>query len=206
MPGDSQGRAERVFYAMMTTEGPSGPFALLKQIECEHAVERSFCDRLEVLADTLPAIDSAAASEAVAILRKSLRRHIALEEGLLLPMLITRAQAEDNVKALRCQVAAEHAADEVLAHDIADELDAAAGSRHVRNPEMLGFMLHGYFECRRRHLAWESAVVLPLAIRRLRESDWQILAQSALEKPLESSHAARAHAGCGCTGGKKRDG
>ena len=28
---------------------------------------------------------------------------------------------------------------------------------------MLGYMLRGYFESRRRHIAWEETVLLPLA-------------------------------------------
>ena len=61
------------------------------------------------------------------------------------------------------QLEAEHAADESFAHELADELQLLADTGLVRNAEMLGYMLRGFFEHQRRHIEWENRVLLPLA-------------------------------------------
>lgn len=166
---------------MIAREMAEAP-ALLLLLQQEHAVEHRLCDTLEEIADGLPAeVNTGLAAKAVTVLRQSLRRHIALQERYLLPLLITRAEPQDNTKAVRAQIAAEHVADEVLAHDVADELEQMIRDGRARNPEMLGYMLHGYFECRRRHLAWEVNVILPLATRRLTPSDWRTFSVDEFE-------------------------
>src|SRR5690606_41840533 len=62
---------------------------------------------------------------------------------------------------------AEHVEDEGFAAEIAEELAALASTGSVENPEALGFMLRGFFESQRRHIAFEREHVLP-AIRKAR--------------------------------------
>lgn len=179
--------------------------ALLVRIECEHATERRLCDVLERIADRLPgSVDRATAIPAIGVLRKCLKWHITLQERYLLPMLVKRAQAGDSAEALSAQVAAEHTADEALAHDIADQLERAIERGRVENPEMLGYMLHGFFECRRRHLTWEETVILPLAKRRLRGDDWRSFSVVEFDTALGETDAMMPMVkrgcgyGCGC--------
>ncbi|MBN9246319.1 MAG: hypothetical protein J0I81_02505, partial [Hyphomicrobium sp.] len=47
----------------------------------------------------------------------------------------------------------------------------ALQSRAPRNPETLGYILRGYFESQRRHIAWEDSVVLPAARKALTVED-----------------------------------
>lgn len=44
-----------------------------------------------------------------------------------------------------------------------DALKTAIAEGAVPNADMLGYMLRGYFESQRRHIAWEDRVVLPAA-------------------------------------------
>ncbi|MEC9368282.1 MAG: hemerythrin domain-containing protein, partial [Pseudomonadota bacterium] len=147
-----------------------------------HVSEMQLCDSLEQMADSLPDSPNRQTGEIVARhLRDCLIRHRLLEEDFLLPLLISRAREADNAKALQEQIAREHISDESMAHDLADQLEAASATGRIANPEMLGYMLHGFFECRRRHIAWETAVVLPLAVKRLRVSDWRAFSASEFE-------------------------
>jgi hypothetical protein len=57
----------------------------------------------------------------------------------------------------------EHDTDEGLAIEIADALEEVTDGRLPQNAESLGYMLRGFFDSQRRHIAWENQVVLPLA-------------------------------------------
>ncbi len=133
-------------------------------IEEEHALQLELCDVLEYLADSLPsAIDEGLASVAVAILRNGLPRHMSLEEEVLFPLLRRRIAGTPHLTAMLHRLEDEHDTDEGFASEIADALESLAGREAADDAEMLGYMLRGFFECQRRHIAWENEVVLPLA-------------------------------------------
>lgn len=162
--------------------------ALLDHIEHEHARERELCEQMERIADDLPgSVNHLLATPVIDMLRSGLKRHIVLYERFLLPLLVERAEKDDNAQVLSAQAVGEHAADECLAHDIADQLERAIACGHVENAGMLGYMLYCYFESRRRHLMWEEIVILPLAKRRLGDRDWRAFSSSEFEKLLHES-------------------
>lgn len=82
---------------------------------------------------------------------------------MLFPLLRRRAIDAVPLDAILQRLEAEHAADMDFAGEFADELQLAADRGHARNPEMLGFMLRGFFEQQRRHVEWENRVLLPIA-------------------------------------------
>ncbi len=161
------------------------PDGLLAQIEKEHLQEQTLCDQLEQIADDLlEPIDPVLARMSVAALRQCVRRHLVLEEGYLYPVLTKRLRRGELETDLLNQIREEHANDECLAYDTADQLERAAERGRAENPEMLGYMLHGFFECRRRHIAWEDAVVLPLARSRLSPRDFRAFSVVEFEASL----------------------
>lgn len=170
-----------------TTRGAgAGDNGLLHWITREHHAERRLCDMLEQIADGLPGpLDSALTDVAVTSLRSCIKRHLALEEQYLYPLLRERAEPEDLVDDLLTHISTEHIADESLAHETADQLEALERGRH-ENAEMLGYMLRCLFVCRRRHIAWEDAVILPLAARRLSTSDLSEFSATEFEKSYGS--------------------
>ena len=107
-----------------------------------------------------------------------------LEEGYLYPVLTKRLRRGELDEDLLVQIREEHASDECLAYDAADQLERALECGRAENPEMLGYMLHGFFECRRRHIAWEDAVVLPLARSRLSPQDFRAFSVMEFEQVL----------------------
>ncbi len=147
---------------------------MLASIEKEHSAERKLCDMLERMADNLmEPLDTELARTGILSMRRCLKRHVILEERYLYPVLTKRLCPGDLADNMLEHIRREHAADESLAHDTADQLELALERGRVENPEMLGYMLRGFFECRRRHIAWEDAVVIPLARLRLSAKDFR---------------------------------
>ena len=150
------------------TCGSPDPLALVLE---DHALQLELCDLLECLADGLPDFDQTMARSAGAILRHGFKPHLQLEEDMLFPLLRRRAPEGAPLRAVMRQLQAEHAADESFAHELADELQLLADTGLVRNAEMLGYMLRGFFEHQRRHIEWENCVLLPLARQTLTPAD-----------------------------------
>ncbi|GBE44141.1 hypothetical protein BMS3Bbin10_02231 [bacterium BMS3Bbin10] len=176
---------------------------MLAWIEREHCAELNLCNLLEKIADhLLEPLDRELANTGILTLRHCVKRHVALEEGYLYPVLARRAGRDELTEAMLVQIRGEHAVDECLAHDTADQLELALTRGHVEKPEMLGYMLRGFFECRRRHIAWEDAIVLPLARRLLAEEDFHDFSAEAFEEGAGAGNffefSPRAKCGCGC--------
>jgi hemerythrin-like domain-containing protein len=145
------------------------PIGLISE---EHALQRELCDLLEAIADGLPhSFDKALAVIAVSILEGSVPRHMRLEEEALFPSLRDRVAADHPLHAALSCLEDEHERDGATLVELTDALKTAAAEGTVANPDMLGYMLRGYFEGQRRHIAWEDRVVLPVARQVLRPED-----------------------------------
>lgn len=130
----------------------------------EHALQRELCDLLEALADGLPhSFDKALAVIAVSILEGSVPSHMKLEEEALFPLLRERVSEDDPLHAALLCLEEEHDRDGATLLELTDALKTAAADGTVSNPDMLGYMLRGYFEGQRRHISWEDRVILPTA-------------------------------------------
>lgn len=141
-------------------------------IEEEHALQLELCGVLETIADDLPdRADRELARVAVSILTRSWPAHIALEETCLFPLLRQRALGDAMSLDILDHLEAEHEHDEDFAGEIAMALQAFVDDGQIDNPAMLGYMLRGFFQSQRRHVAWENTTVLPLARRILVEDD-----------------------------------
>jgi hemerythrin-like domain-containing protein len=130
----------------------------------EHERQERVCTILEQIADDLPnAVDGNQVAEVLAYLKEDLAVHIRDEEDGLFPLLEKRVLPEDNFEEIRAQLKEEHVADESYAYELVDVLEEIAKDPAPSNPNTLGYMIRASFELHRRHLAWENAVVLPLA-------------------------------------------
>lgn len=137
------------------------PLGILRE---EHALQNELCDLLEAIADGLPhQFDQALALVSVSILETGMPGHMRLEEEALFPLLRRRVPESHSLQsALEC-LEHEHDRDGASLIEIVDALRSAMESGSVANPDMLGYMLRGFFDSQRRHIAWEEAVVLPAA-------------------------------------------
>lgn len=157
----------------------SDPLAVIAH---EHRWQERLCDALERIADDLPDnVDRMLVSTILPMLQQDLDIHVRDEELGLFPLLLARAAPEDNFAGIMEVLSREHAADEGFAEEIIDELECLRTSERPGNPDMVGYMLRGFFEGQRRHLAWEDAVVLPLARARLTAEDLRELGRIMVE-------------------------
>lgn len=121
-----------------------------------HRLQLALCDDLEAIADSLP---SRIVNQDCLFAAKSLGRLIrdvhAYEEKTLFPALGQVFQESDEFALAVDRLTFEHLADECYADDIAEKLfHVGTGGRDV-NMEALGYMLRGFFEALRRHIAFE---------------------------------------------------
>lgn len=168
MPGTSSKSSRSQTARAQASCGSPDPLAVIIE---DHALQLELCDLLECLADSLPDLNPAIARSAAAILRQGFKPHLWLEEDMLFPLLRRRAPEGSPLRAIMQQLEAEHAADEGFGQELADELQLSADTGLVRNAEMVGYMLRGFFEHQRRHIEWEDSVLLPLARQTLTQAD-----------------------------------
>ena len=141
-------------------------------LEQAHLRQAALCDALERIADGLPDdIDAELCASVVTELVVDMPRHHRDEEEGLFPLLEARARSDDNVAAHLALLRFEHATDESYAEELNDVLTALSVGQRPENPDMIGYMLRGFFESYRRHLKWENLVLLPLARERLTGAD-----------------------------------
>ena len=137
-----------------------------------HSEHVKLCDLLEQIADALPHhVDPGSCELAIEMLRRDLPLHRRDHEEGLFPLLSERAKPEDNLDAWLEQFRAEHISDQYCAMELLEVLPALASGDQIYDPDTCGYMLRSFFECYRRHLAWELHLILPLAHQRLNLSD-----------------------------------
>jgi hemerythrin-like domain-containing protein len=158
------------FNAVETIESP------LDAMARDHESQLDICNCLEKIADGLPGdVDRELCGTVIKSLKIDLPIHHRDEEEGLFPLLEERAEPQDNITDVLARLALEHATDESFADELLDGLEALSRGEKPRNPDMLGYMLRGFFESYRRHIYWENAIVLPLAQQRLGQAELDIL-------------------------------
>lgn len=161
----------------IASERPS-PFARnpLDLIASDHAMQVQMCDAMERIADGLPEeVDRRLCAQVAACLQFDLPLHHHDEETSLFPLLRQRALPEDGLDQILERLAQEHSSDNDFASEIAEALETLSQGGRPANPEMLGYMLRGFFERYRRHIHWENTLVMPLARLRLTCDDLDVL-------------------------------
>ncbi len=149
------------------------PFELLFS---DHEKQWELCAWLEEIADRLPDdVPPSLCRKAAAALSGDMARHHREEEEGLFPLLLARARESDLAGEIIARLREEHASDEGFAEELVDILRRLEDGERPENPDMLGYMLRGFFENYRRHIHWENTVVIPLARKRLTEEDKAIL-------------------------------
>lgn len=159
----------------------------LDLIEHDHARQAGLCDILEQIADGLPAdVDRRRCREAASALRYDLPLHHLDEEEGLFPLLRKHAAQSGKLAVITARLASEHSADESFAEELTEALEALSASGTAANPEALGYMLRGFFESYRRHILWETEILLPLARQTLTREDLdELSARMASHRQIE---------------------
>jgi hypothetical protein len=128
----------------------------IEKLKRNHIDLLKLCSQLEAIADGLPArIDERLCLNVSATLIPSLERAQALEEMILFPLL---GQKPDGCRRAVSteRLVAEHRHDQLAAIDVVHALQALADGGCEISPDGIGYMLRGFFECVRRHVAAEQ--------------------------------------------------
>jgi hemerythrin-like domain-containing protein len=121
------------------------------------------CRRLEVVADGLPvSVDMGDCNELADHLCAQLKLVHQFEETMLFPLLVSRAKQADEIVRIVERLRFEHWEDEAYANEVQEALGKFVKAPRSANIEGLSWMLRGFFESVRRHVAFERDHVLPM--------------------------------------------
>lgn len=119
----------------------------------------ALCDELEEIADSLPAnINRQKCIYAAKALGPMIRTIHHYEETVLFPRIRQRSGSSDQDETLS-RLRYEHLEDEGYAEELTEAL-FKLGSNGPVNVEAVGYMLRGFFEGMRRHIAFEQSQLL----------------------------------------------
>ncbi len=120
----------------------------------------ALCLELEEIADSLPASVNRQkciyAAKALGPLIKGIHHY---EETVLFPQMQASPEANDHLAMTLERLKFEHCEDECFAEELTDAL-LRLGSGSAVNMEAVGYMLRGFFEGLRRHIAFEREHLL----------------------------------------------
>jgi hemerythrin-like domain-containing protein len=138
----------------------------------ELELQLALSELLEDIADSLPhKVDANQILISSAILRHRTDLQYALRKEGLFPLLRRRG---DAALAEACdRLEREYAEDKDYAHEILEVLEDVSWVTGSANADSVGYMLRGYFASLRRHVAWESEILLPAVKSLLGPNDIQ---------------------------------
>lgn len=135
------------------------PSAVMKRA---HREKLQLCDALEKIADALPNVDRLKCLGTANAIVPLLRNIHHYEETIIFPAYeAATGDGNANLASTR-RLRAEHVEDECFAGEVTETLLALGHGETVENAEAVGFMLRGFFESMRRHIAFEREHVLPV--------------------------------------------
>jgi hypothetical protein len=121
------------------------------------------CDELEFIADGLPnSIDVQSCLRTAQKLLTVVKTAHDFEEAVLFPLLGNRNKKSAELTATVERLRYEHWGDEEYALDVHHALREFVRQREKANVDSLAWMLRGFFEGMRRHLAFDREYLLPM--------------------------------------------
>ncbi|MEX3009893.1 hemerythrin domain-containing protein [Hoeflea sp. TYP-13] len=125
-------------------------------LEKAHLTQLTLCDMLEQIADSIPGqINRETCSKLGSNLLPLIRNIHQFEEDILYPLAVERLGTSPAIESTITRLKYEHCEDECFAEELADALHELGTGKAPRNPEAMGYMLRGFFEAMRRHIAFE---------------------------------------------------
>jgi hemerythrin-like domain-containing protein len=143
----------------------AGP-GMEQQLQQYLAQQAKLCEKLEEVADRLP--DDADKQDCLQLaqaLVPLVKRAHDYEEKTVFPWLILAGGADDSLRGSIERLRFEHIGDEEFSTDLSQALRSYVTDPANCNTESLAWMLRGFFEGMRRHIAFEREHILPLLHR-----------------------------------------
>ena len=130
-----------------------------------HDEQLQLCTELEEIADSLPAkINRQKCIYAAKALGPLIRGVHHYEDNVLFPALEARPSTAPDLPKTLARLKFEHFEDECFAEELAERLLLLASGRDDINMEATGYMLRGFFESVRRHVAFERDYFTALGV------------------------------------------
>lgn len=121
------------------------------------------CALLEDIADSLPHnVSRSNCLLAAQNIQPIVQAAHTFEEQYLFPRLLKDGHTQEELKPVLARLQAEHCEDESYGDEIVDALEELASNQKLTNIDKLSYMLRGFFEGLRRHIAFEQEHLLPL--------------------------------------------
>lgn len=138
----------------------------LQWLEEGHREQLLLCDILERIADGLPdVVDRSDCISVEKALPSLIKRIHEFEENTLFPWLEARLPEREDLRDTLNRLKFEHVEDECFAEELLDLLHRMGTGGKPANPEAAGYMLRGFFESVRRHIAFEREHLMGLVVR-----------------------------------------
>lgn len=145
----------------------------------DHFRRRVVCRFLDEIALDPSGPDIARLSSvALDYIEQDLPLHVADEEQDLFALLRERCVPEDRLDAMLSVLSEEHARDWELSLLLTAGLRSLAAGKPLRQSDEFPHVAATFAEGQRRHLAWEEAVMFPLARTRLLQADLETMGRN----------------------------
>lgn len=135
--------------------------ASLDWLKKAHDAQLTLCTALEEIADSLPGNINRQkciyAAKSLIPLVNGIHRY---EEEALFPMLESKGGGDKALAEAIARLKFEHVEDECFAEELTDTLTRLGSGDGAVNAEAAGYMLRGFFESIRRHIAFEQQFML----------------------------------------------
>lgn len=141
---------------------------IISALQAHHRIQSGLCDALEEIADNLP--HSVCRQFCLSVARRIypvLRQAHKFEEETLFPYLLATAGHRQEMAGSLERQQYEHWADESYAEELSECLLEFGCGNNTELADKLAYMLRGFFEGVRRHLAFESEHLLPILQERV---------------------------------------
>lgn len=138
------------------------PISVKETLLQHHNILMALCSNLERVADSLPDITNT--QECLMICRDifpKVKKAHDFEEKILFPLLNEGETDSKNLDKNLERLCYEHWEDESFAEEISDVFRAYIDKPEKKDAEKLSYMLRGFFEGIRRHIAFETEYLLP---------------------------------------------
>jgi hemerythrin-like domain-containing protein len=142
---------------------PYGDRALPGRLAEDYQALLALCDRLEQVADDLPGrVDRQDCLILSRAIGPMLNRIQHFEETEIFPVLLEWPALHGELLETIERLKLEHQVDACYAEDVQDMLHGLGEGRPHISSDAAGFMLRGFFESLRRHVAHELQLIVPL--------------------------------------------
>ena len=125
--------------------------------------QEAICAELEAIADSLPvSVNHQMCIQVTRSLPLLIEQAHRFEEDRLFPRLLKVSDPHLDLAQTIKRLQAEHLSDEDYAEELCGAISSFLADADHNKAENLGWMLRGFFECTRRHTAFEREHILPI--------------------------------------------